>query len=259
MGLRVADGYVRSDPAIVTAIVLLGGVATIAVLQWRPTDAEGRPRALPLPACGLLPLFWSAAIAPLVVALVRSGLLPESAETLMSGPAMEAIAVIASGALAVGLGFLFNWPSRVARFNDAARPRVHRAVAISAGYVLGIALLHVWLASQNAAFDLVSLILFIALALDVIAEARAVQTHGELTPAWPEHRIYAVDSALRVLEGAGIFGLARSVHQRALWHFFAPFMPVQILVPQAKVDEARAVLGAHFHPTRDVDVDAVFS
>jgi hypothetical protein len=34
---------------------------------------------------------------------------------------------------------------------------------------------------------------------------------------------------------------------------------VQILVPRAKVDEARTLLEAHFHPSREVDVDAVFS
>lgn len=259
LGVRLTEGHVRSDhPATVTTAVLLGGIATAALLRWRPTDSEGRPRALPLPACGLLPLSWSAAIAPLLDALVRLGLLPESAE-IVSGPALDVIAVITAVALAVGLGFVFNWPSRVARFNSEARPRVHRAVALSAGYVLVVAVLHVWLARQDVAFDLFSLVLFIALALDVIAESRAVQRYGELAPAWPEHRLHAVESALRVLEGAGIFGLARSVHQRALWHFFAPFIPVQILVPRAKVDEARTLLEAHFHPSREVDVDAVFS
>lgn len=68
-------------------------------------------------------------------------------------------------------------------------------------------------------------------ALDVASEASAVRRRGELVPVWPEHRLYAVDAALTALGRQGIPAVARRVYQRALWQFFAPLIPIQIMVP----------------------------
>jgi hypothetical protein len=246
LNVPLRSGFVRSDrPEVVAAVALLGIVATTAFLRSRPVDAEGGARALPLPACGVFPLTWVASAMPFL-----------SADG--AGLAREVFGLVTLAVLAVGLGFLFYTPSRVARFNDAATPRVQRAVALSLGYTLVVGLLNIVLARHGAAFDLLPLIPLVALVLDVVAEARATLTHGALVAVWPEHRMYAVESAQNALERVGIPSLARSAHQRVLWHFFAPFIPVQILVPEARADEARARLEAHFSaPT--VDIDAVFS
>jgi hypothetical protein len=90
-----------------------------------------------------------------------------------------------------------------------------------------------------------------AVLLDVIAEARALRRHGPLVAVWPEHRVRAVDEALSVLERAGIPALARSVHHRTLWHFFAPFIPIQLLVPAARGEEASRLLHEHFLAPED--------
>jgi hypothetical protein len=174
------------------------------------------------------------------------------------GLAAQGLMLVVAAGLAVGLGSLFYRPAHVARFEGDARPRVRRAVAVSLVYVLAIGMLDVWFAEQGLGISLIPVIVLLALGLDVAAEVRAILAHGRIVAVWPEHRMYAVESARRALERVGIPSLARSAHQRVLWHFFAPFIPVQILVPEAREEEARAVLAAHFAP-RTVDVDAVFS
>jgi hypothetical protein len=53
-----------------------------------------------------------------------------------------------------------------------------------------------------------------------------------------------VDKALLALENAGIPAFPRAVHHRTLWHFFAPYIPVVIMVPKSKSEEAGAILRA---------------
>jgi hypothetical protein len=89
-------------------------------------------------------------------------------------------------------------------------------------------------------------VLFLAMAtavvLDIAAELQARTRMGDAEAVWPEHRLYAVDAALATLEDAGIPAFARSAYHRALWHFFAPHIPIQILVPSARVREASTLL-----------------
>jgi hypothetical protein len=35
-----------------------------------------------------------------------------------------------------------------------------------------------------------------------------------------------------------------------LWHFFAPFIPIQIMVPRERAEEAGTLLLDHFQPSR---------
>lgn len=86
----------------------------------------------------------------------------------------------------------------------------------------------------------------VAVVLDVIAEATAVRRHGEMISVWPEHRIYAVEGARDALDRSGIPSLARSVHQRVLWQFIAPIIPIQIMVPKERAEEAGSLLLEYF-------------
>jgi hypothetical protein len=83
-----------------------------------------------------------------------------------------------------------------------------------------------------------------AVILDLVAEWRFRRRHGALVPVWPLHRLYAVDPALDLLHAAGIPAHPRSVHARTLLQFFAPYLPVDLLVPEADAARARALLSA---------------
>jgi hypothetical protein len=123
---------------------------------------------------------------------------------------------------------------------------------LSAAYVVGLAGLGSLVGRQLEfePFSLVAVVVIVALVLDVIAEAKAVGRHGELVPVWPEHRLYAVDGALDTLDRNGIPAVARSAHLRALWHFFAPYIPIQILVPRSRAEDASRLLHEHFSLAR---------
>jgi hypothetical protein len=236
----------RDVPGLLMIVVVCAG--SVIVLRWRPDHA------LPLPACGVVPLVWSAALVSGALALSEFGIWREPLRSLAAGGGVGALSLAIAVAAAVGLGFLFNRPSKVAAFDPDAAGYVTRSVALSAAFVLGLGILGRLLAhrlmpdcseARCAGFSLIPLVAVTALLLDVIAEARAVRQHSELVSVWPEHRLYAVDSAVAMLARSGIPAFPGSVHQRALWHFFAPFIPIQIMVPRAQAEEAARLLQEH--------------
>jgi hypothetical protein len=83
-----------------------------------------------------------------------------------------------------------------------------------------------------------------AMVMDLAGEWRARKEHGAMASAWPEHRVYAVDPILDALAHANIPAHAKNVHLRTLLQFFGPFCPIEILVPEARVAEAREILRA---------------
>jgi preprotein translocase subunit SecY len=246
--------------------ILVAGVATFLALRRRLPGAQGNPSSVRLPACGVIPLRYGAGLRtiPTILAMASLGQVDARWLRVLLRPAnVEANLVFrlfVTGVLAVGFGFLFNRPGRVAALEvkgpgispqvplKVAREQVARAIAWSTAYVLGVALLGGLLerASGVRGLDFVPVVMLVAVGLDVTAEVRARRRHGELVPVWPEHRLYAVDGALALLERAGIPCLARSVHHRALWHFLAPFIPIQIMVQPPRAEEANRLLHEHF-------------
>jgi hypothetical protein len=230
---------------LLTILVICAG--TVVVLKWRP--AHG----LQLPACGVVPLVWSAALVSITLSLANLGIWPEPLRAFAAGRGSDALSFVIAAAAAVGFGFLFNRPSKVAAFGPDAPGRVVRAVSMSTAFILGLGILG-WLLGHRldvdcagarcVEFSLIPIAVTAAL-LDVIAEARAIRKHGEMVYVWPEHRLYAVGSAVAILARSGIPAFPKSANQRALWHFFAPFIPIQIMVPRAQANEAVRLLQEH--------------
>lgn len=197
----------------------------------------------------MIPLRLAVAIVTTVIGVLA--LRPEPLPAFSTGPYPAAITLTLTAGFAVGFGFLFNRPSKVAAFGPDATGRVLRT-----GYVLGLGILGWFIARQPGLvswfepgfepLSLIPLVTVVAVSLDVIAEARAVRCHGELVSVWPEQRLYAVEGARHALDRSGIPSLARSVHQRVLWHFLAPFIPIQIMVPKERAEEAGQLLLEYF-------------
>ena len=57
------------------------------------------------------------------------------------------------------------------------------------------------------------------------------------------HRLYLLPIMLKALEAEGIPAFARGRRNRTLWNFFAPWVPVDILVPVDRASRAEAILG----------------
>ncbi len=248
-------------PALVGTLtaLALAALATLLVLR-RPWDRE-TSSVVRGPACGILPLRQGASLLTLAGLLASLELWPEALNPARLDPLpWWALYFSLTALLAILWGVLFNPPLRVAehevrapdhlsvdRFRRA-RNRVQEALLLGLAYVLGLALLSLLLDLTFGVQgpDVVLVAVLVAFGLDAGAEANALRRHPHLVAVWPEHRLYAVDGALAMLEQAGIPCFARSVHHRALWHFFAPVIPIQLLVVADRAEEARRLLHQHF-------------
>jgi hypothetical protein len=88
---------------------------------------------------------------------------------------------------------------------------------------------------------LLALALVLAVGADLRAELEARARAPGLVSARALHRVYAVEPAMRALTAAGIPAFPRTRHLRMLFHFFAPWAPVEILVPPERAAEAEAI------------------
>jgi hypothetical protein len=88
---------------------------------------------------------------------------------------------------------------------------------------------------------LLHLLVVTAVALDVGAEVRARARGEVLVSVYPLHRVYAVEPALAALGKAGIAGHFRARYFRALEHFFGPYLPIEVMVPADRAEEAEAI------------------
>jgi preprotein translocase subunit SecY len=238
----------------------LAVVVPLVVAHGRRLDGVVGPR-IPVPTCGLvvingpslcLSLFanlavWFTSLAPLAEVMATESWLGTGADLALTA------------ALALLLARLFCAPDAVVRafrraaperFDEEAAAEVRRVLAVanrrSLVMVMGVALVPTAAALLEAPIAIGTDVLFsvavvIAVALDLEAEARARAAGGALASARPLHRVYAVEPVLQALAAAGITASARARHFRALFHFFAPYAPIEILVPQDRVPEAEAI------------------
>jgi preprotein translocase subunit SecY len=216
------------------------------------------------PASGALPVAEAAAVLTALAMLAGWGIPGLDRVAAILTPDKTAGLAFAAGVgvgLAVLFSFLFHQPLRVAAlsarvrgpattlsleterargllFGAAWRSSVYVAALLAAGFVAASAL------RGAVALDTVGIAIITAVVLDVRAEWSAWRRADSWVPVWPEHRVYAADAALEALSAAGIDALARAVHHRTLLQLFGPYVPIEILVPRGRADEARRILAA---------------
>jgi preprotein translocase subunit SecY len=234
---------------VVLATLGLLVVATIMVLDahrgwlaFLPGRTPLRRIALRLPASGLAPLELALVLLGLPMMIATYTPLDVTlAHKISPGGAAFVIAEIF---LIIGGTLLFTW-----LFNRGAeralRTQIPTAWVRSALYLslltLGITFLRL---TMHIAMPLQATMLAVATAvtMDLVAEWRAWQAHADLVAVWPIHRVYTLDAAVGALERAGIFTYPRGAHHRTLLQFFGPFVPITLMVPSARADEADRIL-----------------
>ena len=70
----------------------------------------------------------------------------------------------------------------------------------------------------------------------------AGQGSVRLVPVGALHRLDMVNPILDVLAREQIDATLRGAHVRALSHFFAPWIPIEILVEEAHAERARSIV-----------------
>ena len=89
-----------------------------------------------------------------------------------------------------------------------------------------------------------AIVLLVVVSKDVLFELQARRLRSDLVAVWPLHRFDLVAPVLAALRAEGIAADLRGAHYRAVFHFFAPYAPVEILVDRADADRAVVVIDA---------------
>ena len=266
--LELADGargvVARCAIGDVGPLAILIFAACAAAVSYATIRAARPASGFRGPASGALPVAETAAVLAVPAMLAAWGVPGLDRIAALVAPDETvglAVAALVGVGLAVLFSFLFHQPLRVAALTArlrgpattpaheterargfmlaaAWRSSVYVAALLAAGFVAASAL------RGAAALDAVGIAIVTAVVLDARAEWMAWRRADGWVPAWPEHRVYAADAAVEGLAAAGIDAVPRGVHHRALLQLFGPYVPIDILVPRERADEAQRILAA---------------
>jgi hypothetical protein len=246
-----------------TLLLAAGGVFVVTRLAGGrrlkpsapPTDAE---RLLPMPASGLGPVddaggirWFPQQIAAFVPFAIPAVLAPGTDTS-------KAIQIGLVGALCLLTTWLFNRPRLLAQtwkrggapdpdgmaIDDRVRAAFARSLAMALAICWGMTALEWKIADSHLNVSVVSLTMIACVVTDVVEEIRFRLKHGAVVAAWPVHRLFVLPVMLDALKAARIPAFPRSRHYRTLLNFFAPYAPVDILVPADQLAPAETILRA---------------
>ena len=225
-----------------------------ATYREAATSARAPALALPSPASGLIPLTLGASI---ITLLISFGSRWFDVSWLLDDAGYWAVLLALVLPTNSVLTRLFNPPERVAevfaraRAEGAARAALEAEARAELGsaemkaavFVFAVILIEL-LASRFARISVSawSVALAVALVLDIAAELRARRAMPDLVPVWPEHRPYAIAAAREALGAEDIPVHARGERLRRLLQFFGPYVPIDLMVPQAHAARAAKIL-----------------
>lgn len=210
--------FVRADG--LEALVVPGVVVTVALGTFAlatPSRTEDSP-SIRIPPSGVLPLNLG------VFAMVQ-----------LAAPPVVAASVVGVAALAVGrFWHVGHGPGGVGPAH--LRGALALVLAFITIDVLGRD------AEGDAVWQAAGVLVGVAASVDLVAEIRARARLGELTTLVSEQRIDAADALAARLRAAGIDVHLRALHHRTMLQWLGPYVPVEVMVPVAEEDAARAVL-----------------
>jgi hypothetical protein len=247
-----------SDHVVGGATLLVVAIPVAVAMRWR-VGAVGEAR-LRVPTSGVSPVSDAGGLV-LLLALVGSLPLPEATSDVV----LDTLQVVQRhNSLAVGLVVAVTVLWSLA----FARPRVTAALATRAGlspvssrtfwratalsaalllFLLGPALLRGYSVSfYNVLLNPLSIGALAALGLDIVDDLHVRRVSLEI--AWSLQQAQHADLVAHDLESAGIPCHLASSNLRTLFAFFAPFVPIDVLVPAEHVPAARVRIAALLAP-----------
>ena len=229
---------------LVLMFVGVGAVVAATLFCVRPRD-DGDPHAFARPIAGIVPTVIGVPVASsFFIALTATNIAMFSSSTSIAAEIALSLALVPLFAYVFGrpARAIALWSKHGVASDDEARASFRAALAASVA--LNVAILTVRLLSPVFAgvlIDALFLVSLIAVARDFVVEVQARRSH-DLVVVWPFHRFDLMADGLERLRAAGITTAVRGAHYRALYHFFAPLVPAELLVPAGDVDRARAIL-----------------
>lgn len=254
-GIDIVNGMIAGSVPPVDVALSVGCLAAVTVTVWRlvrPLDDHER-EFVARPSAGFLPtsVGVSASLLPVTIAAFVGGnaLPPDGTALAVLGAMVALVAVPLFGAL-------FSSPARAAAVrarlesrdtpsaddNDLAKAAAGRALVST--MILNGVLIAVWASAQQLSFvwDVLAVATLVAIAKDIVSEIQARRSVQGLVPVWPLHRFDHVGPMLAALRGAGIDAHLRGAHHRVLFHFFAPYVAIDVLVDVGNADRATSIL-----------------
>lgn len=217
-------------PALAVLVLVAYGTWRLPVLWTR----DGR---IPLLSAGTCAVALAGMPAPILVLLGREPL-SDPLHTLVS----LGLVAVATVVYAV----LFHLPWNVAPVVGCTVDEAEASLGRTLPIAVAVAVAAAWVTSSDrfgpGVLSIVALAAVASHAWDLSTEWRARRAFGDVEVAWQLHRVYAVPPALRALEHAGIPARVRGLRFRQLMHFFAPYVPIEILVPRGQGIEAARIL-----------------
>ncbi len=237
------------------------GAAAVAVVTrlvsgrpLRPGRAPLGADLLPAPSSGVKPIGVAFAIVQLPESIARLGnwVAPKS---LQPGSwTLRALEAVFTAATCLVIAWAFNQPRVVAKaWLRAGVPEVDaeltetraafaRALAVALIICCGLLAVQWFCADAGITLSLIGATLIACVVVDVVGELRFRSRQGAVAGVWPVHRLYLLTPLLTALDAEGIPAFPRARCYRTLWNFFAPFAPVEILVPVGDAIRAEAIL-----------------
>ncbi len=241
--------------ALGAAAVAVAAVTRLASGRpLRPGRAPLGTDVLPAPSSGVKPIAVAVAILRLPESIARLGnwVVPKALQP--DGWTGRGLEAVFTAATCVVLAWAFNRPSVVAKAwlragvpeVDAQPTQTRAAFARALGVALivccGLLAVQWFCVDAGVSLSLVGATLTACVVVDIVGELRFRARHGAVAGVWPVHRLYLLTPLLTALDAAGIPAFPRARCYRTLWNFFAPFAPVEILVPVGDAIRAEAIL-----------------
>lgn len=226
----------------VLAIVMIA----IAMTSWRVRAPGGA--SIPLPSAGITPVNQAGGLLVAVGALGLLGVAPELGVWLQSVDASLTIGLLLVLVATLVWSWVFARPGRRGLALD--RPTWQRATALTAAMLLAVFAIGRTVVAEAPdlarVLDPVTLVVIVAIVLDLIDDVRT--RRRALVPVWPLHDPLLVDAVRDRLDAAEIAHVIQSTRLRRLFWLFGSFVPMYVLVPEDRAEEAETVLGAWLAP-----------
>jgi hypothetical protein len=191
---------------------------------------------------------------PASIAKLGDWIVPKSLEPSLWQ--LRGLEALFTAAACLVLAWAFNQPRVVAeawpragvpevdaqQTQTGVRAAFARALAVALLICCGLLALQWFCADAGLRVSLVGATLTACVVADVVGELRFRSRQGAVAGVWPVHRLYLLTPLLRALDAADISAFPRARRYRTLWNFFAPFAPVEILVPIGDAARSEAIL-----------------
>jgi hypothetical protein len=230
---------------VAIAVIALVSIV-ITMVSWRVRAPGGA--AIPLPSAGLTPLNQTGAVLLAVGSLGVLGIAPSLGVWIQSLDASLWIGVPFVLLTTVLWSWVFARPGRRGLRLD--RDTWVRATALTAAMLLAIFAIGRSVVTEAPmlarVLDPVTLVLVVAIVLDVIDDIRA--RRRALVPVWPLHDPLLLDPVRDRLDAAEIPYVIQSTRLRRLLWLFGAFAPMYVLVPPERAEAAETLLGTWLAP-----------